>query len=239
VIIMLARRRPSAMAFFERNWAWLFTLSWLVVPLAAVLLLSLTYKPLIVIRYLMVCVPPAAILVGAVIARALEASRREHRSARLAALVCLAVLLAGSLVGTVRWYQSAGPQDWRSTVAYVGRHAQPGDGVLFVAPYVRIPFEWYVGTGTPASAKLHPVYPSLGWGIDPMRFDSSVSMSEGAVARAASGYSTVWLVQVDQRFTPQQERAVLAALKQDGFSTAESRTFPGVTVLREIRTESP
>jgi hypothetical protein len=59
------------------------------------------------------------------------------------------------------------------------------------------------------------------------------------VARAASGYSTVWLVQVDQRFTPQQERAVLAALKQDGFSTAESRTFPGVTVLREIRTESP
>jgi mannosyltransferase len=234
VAIILARRRPAAMAVLDAQWAWLFAVSWLVVPLGAVIVLSLTYKPLLVIRYLMVCVPPAALLLGALVARAAGRQQQSGRFRPLAGVV-LAGMLAVSLLGTIWWYRSSGPQDWRDTVAYVGDQSRPGDGVIFVAPYVRIPFEWYVVQHPEWSANVRPVYPSLGWGKNPLRFDSNVTLGEGAVAQAARSYSRVWLVLCDQQFAPQQYRAVTAALRHDGFRTTRTRSFKGVVVVEETR----
>jgi len=234
-VVLLVRRRSTIMAVFERNWAWFFVLSWLAVPLAAVLLLSVVYKPLLVIRYLMVCVPPAAILVGAVVARATDTSFTVNRLSRLVALGGGAVLLVASSIGTLMWYNSAGPQDWRSTVTYVGNSSRPGDGVLLVAPYVRIPFEWYVRKEASWSSKVHPVYPSLTWGVDPLRFDVYVAVSESAVAQAALTYQRVWLVLCDQKFAPRQLQAVTVGLHRDGFASTSIRSFKGVEVIEEIR----
>ncbi len=235
VVVLLVRRHQTLLAAFERNWAWLFALCWLGVPLAAVILLSVVYKPLLVIRYLMVCVPPAAILVGAIVARATDSSLPVGRLKRLAATIGGVMILGASSIATVMWYNSAGSQDWRSTVAYVGNASRPGDGVLFVAPYVRIPFEWYVGQEPPWSAKVHPVYPSLTWGVDPLRFDLYVSVSERAVAQAALRYQRVWLVLCDQKYTPQQLHAVTAGLHRDGFGVTHTKSFKGVEVVEEVR----
>ena len=60
--IVLARRRPRIGALFEREWPLFFTVCWLVVPVGAVVLLSLVDKPLLVIRYLMVSLPAAVLL---------------------------------------------------------------------------------------------------------------------------------------------------------------------------------
>ena len=47
-IVVLARRRPAIGALFARQWPLFFTLCWLVVPVAAVVMLSLVDKPLLV-----------------------------------------------------------------------------------------------------------------------------------------------------------------------------------------------
>jgi mannosyltransferase len=237
--VLLIRRRPAAMAAIDRGWGWIFTASWLVVPLAAIVILSVIYMPLLVIRYVMVSVPPAAILTGALVDRALRPAGRVNRLGRSAAIAIFAVLLGSSAAATLSWYRSSGLQDWRGVVSYVGAQTRPGDGVLFVAPYGRIPFEWYVVQHPQWSATLHPVYPSLTWGIDPLRFDSSPSMSQRDVARAAAKYQRVWLVQSDQKFTPRQETDVLAALRQDGYSAGGARVFRGVQVVEEVHSGTP
>lgn len=234
VAIVLLRRRRDVGAIFARQWAVLFAACWLVVPIAAVVMLSLVDRPLFVVRYLMVSLPPALMLVGVGIVRVASLSRRR---ATTIAVVLLFVVVAASMVGVAQWYSQGGPQDFRSAVSYIAGRAQPGDGMLIYAPYERVPVEWYMAGQPAARAKVHPVYPALTWGVDPLYFDGNVSVTGADVRRTAPGYGRIWLLSAtaDQKLYPGGWASLQQALRQAGFAAAGSRTFRGVEVTEEVR----
>jgi len=220
--VAVLRRRVGAQQL-ARWWPVVYCVCWLVVPVTAVVLVSVSYKPLLVLRYLGVCVPPAIILAAAAVCRL---------RFRLAA-VALAVLLVASAAGVARWYRHGPGQDWRDAAAYVAARASSGDGVLLFAPYVRIPFQWYLARHPAAESRLQPVYPGAGWTTSPLVFDTTYfPFSRSVVARAAARYQRVWVVLSQASLYPSQEEALLAGLRQAGLGPTTQRDFPGVEVLR-------
>jgi mannosyltransferase len=232
--ILYFRRRPEISAVFDRQWPVLFTACWLVVPIAAVVMLSLVDRPLFVVRYLMVSLPPALMLLAVAIVRVSSLARRHART--LAATLLIVVVVA-SLAGVAEWYALGGPQDFRSAVSYIAAGARPGDGMLIFAPYERVPVEWYMAGQPAARSEVRPVYPALAWGVDPLYFDGNVPMSADAVQRALSGFGRVWYLSVtaDQKLYPEEAASVEGALREAGFTPMGTRTFRGVDVTEEVR----
>jgi len=222
-IVLLLRRRAIWIRILE-HWPLVFTVCLLVVPVAALVLLSLVYKPLFVLHYLLVYFPPAIILV------AVGLTRLTPR----AALITLVVLVTASGAGLWRWYATGPGEDWRGAVTYVSDQSHPSDGVMIFAPYMRIPFEWYLQQHPEAERHLHAVYPSLAWGVDPLRFDYPIPISSAAVERGAHGYTRVWLVLSDAQLYPEQKQAVKHGLQLAGFVAKGSRVFSGVEVVRYV-----
>jgi len=225
VVVVLAllvrfRRSPRATKVFEQ-WHVVFLLCWLLVPPAAVVALSLVYKPLIVVRYLLVCIPPVAVLVAAGLVRL---GRRALASG-------LVLLVAISGLGLWAFYDHGTTEDWRGAVSYVAANARPGDGVIVFAPYMRIPFEWYLPGHPGLERSAHPVFPTGGWEVNPLRFDSYIPVNEAAVSKDAQGYRRVWLVLCQWTLYPSQYDALLAALRSDHFVAGSSRSFPGIQVV--------
>jgi mannosyltransferase len=233
-IVLSARRRPAIGAVFDRQWPLFFTLCWLVVPVAAVVMLSLVDRPLLVVRYLMVSLPAAILLVALVIDRV---ASRARRGAVVLAAVLLVIVVGASAVGAAQWYANGGPQDFRSSVAFVADRAQPGDGLLIFYPYERIPVEWYMAERPAAERDVHPVYPATAWGVDPLAFDGSVSFSGDAIAQAASRYQRIWVLSAtaDLALYPGQAAAMNGALRRAGFTPAGTTHFRGVEVTEEVR----
>ena len=79
-------------------------------------MLSLVYKPLLVVRYLMVSLPAAVLLIALVVDRVASMARR---GALAIAAVLLVVVLGVSAAGAAQWYANGGPQDFRSAVGYI------------------------------------------------------------------------------------------------------------------------
>ncbi len=233
-LVLLARRRPGVAAAFARRWPLLFTTCWLVVPVAAVVLLSLVDKPLLVVRYLMVSLPPAILLVAVGIDRVSSLARRGTTALATGLLV---VAVGASAIGVAQWYSLGGPQDFRSAVASIAGRAQQGDGVLIFAPYERVPVEWYLAGRPAAEQSLHAVYPAMAWGVDPLVFDGNVPFGSSAIERAASRYQRIWLLSVtaDQSLYPEEAASVDRSLRRAGFVPAGSRVFRGVDVTEEVR----
>jgi mannosyltransferase len=217
--VAVVRRHPKAKGL-ARHWPVAFALCWLVVPLAAVVLLSLAYKPLLVVRYLVICLPPFVILV----------SYGLSWLGRRAAAVVIAVVIASG-VGVGALYAHGSPQDWRGAVASVAAGARPGDGVVIFAPYTRIPFQWYLARHPVAEARLAPLFPAGPWSRNALRYDTSLTVSAPAIAAAVTGRPRVWLVLSQQNLYPTQDTAVLAGLRSAGLALRQSRAFHGVDVV--------
>jgi mannosyltransferase len=229
--VVVIRRHPKTHRLAHQlgaHWSVVFALCWLVVPVAAVVLLSLVYKPLLVVRYLVICLPPFVMLVSYGLARL-----RIRRA--VAAAAAFAVLVAVSLAGLGALFAHGSPQDWRGAVATVADRAAPGDGVVIFAPYTRIPFEWYIHEHPGAETRLRPVFPAGPWAGDPLRYDSSIDVRAAAIEAAVSGYGRIWLVLSQQELYPSQEQALLAGLRSAGLVPADSRTFHGVEVVEYHR----
>jgi mannosyltransferase len=218
-LVAYARRHP----FFTRaeNWPTAFVVCWLVVPVAAVILLSLVYKPLLVVRYLVVVLPPLFVLV------ALALSRLRAVRVVAAGVAALVVVSVGGLVALDAHGSS---QDWRGAAAALSARARPGDGVVVFAPYTRTPFEWYLRDHPAAEARLHPLFPSGAWGGNLLGYDTSIPVTESAIARVTTGYRRVWLVQSQQGLYPSEESALLAGLRAAGLSSRATLSFHGVEV---------
>jgi mannosyltransferase len=233
-IVVFARRRAPFGELFARQWSVCFTACWLVVPVAAVVMLSLVDRPLLVVRYLMVSLPAAVLLLAWVIDRAASLARRGALALAVALLV---VVVGASAVGAAQWYANGGPQDFRSVVGYIADRAQPGDGILVFAPYERIPVEWYMADNPATERAVLPVYPATGWGVDPLYFDGAVSLPSGAVTQAATKYQRIWLVSAtaDLSLYPVQAAAVDGALRRAGFTPAGTTHLRGVQVTEEVR----
>lgn len=215
-----------------RSWAtWRVAVlvAWLLVPFALVCVLAVTYKPLFVVRYFIVCLPPVIVLLSFGLTRI----RRPLLSVGAAALVALV-----SLAGVVRWYQNGQSENWRGAESYVVETAKPGDGVLFYAPYVRIPFALYLGRSDDAQRAPRPVYPANRWNASEIKFDSDIPVSKKLIRERAASFSRIWLVLSHERLYGASDPgydATLAGLEAAGLRQTGSRSFAGIRVVTYAR----
>ncbi|HEY1689361.1 MAG TPA: glycosyltransferase family 39 protein [Solirubrobacteraceae bacterium] len=227
-VLLLRRWRGSAFRSQE-SWRWALPLCWLIVPPAIVVVVAVVVRPLFVPYYFMVCLP-AAVLLAALLIERLRAPQT------VLAVGLTAILLLGSLADDARWYHSGSTEEWRGATRYVIANDRPGDGVMFVAPYVRLSFGVYLDRESKARRSIapKPVYPSAPFGSDEIRFDYYIPISAQDVRSSAARFSRIWLVashtsingQVDQRYT-----ATLRGLGEAGFSAGPRRKFAGVTIV--------
>ena len=219
-------RRLGTNLHARGTWVWSFVLAWLLVPFAVVAVLAVVYRPLFVIRYFIVCLPPAVILASMLVMRI--------RRPALAAATAVAIA-AVSLLGVGRWYATGENEDWRSATHYVLQDARSGDGLLFYAPYVRIPFSYYLDRQAGGQAAAQPVYPAEGWKAEAIRFDYYVPVTADRVRAASGRFKRVWLVLSHVGLFGGADtgyQAVLRGLASAGFAETASRSFRGVKIVR-------
>ena len=167
--------------------AWRYALpgAWLALPILLALLVSTT-KPILVDRYLLVCLP-AFVLLAAVGLERLPAGW-TGRGAALAGVVVLAVC------GIVLYHTAFRKEDWRGVTRYLLEQARPGDALLFYPPYVRRPFDYYA----PKLAASSPMAPGAhAQKIPEVLFpaDYSQTVPDTAFVKGlAAGHQRVWLV---------------------------------------------
>lgn len=226
-LFLLLRRRLGAGFRSQETWRWALPIAWLLVPPAIVVVVAVVVRPLFVPYYFMVCLPAAVLLVAMLIAR----GRTGAVGAALAAVVVF-----GSLAADVSWYRSGSTEEWRGATGYVLGRSRPGDGILFVAPYVRIPFAVYLDQQSRAtrSRAPAPVYPSAPFGSAEIRYDYYIPMTEADVRRSATRFKRIWLVvshaslngETDPRY-----RAAINGLAAAGFIAGGAHAFPGIAVV--------
>jgi len=211
------------------TWSVALLASWLLIPFLLVCVLAAVYKPLFVVRYFIVCLPPVIVLLSLGLARV----RRP-----LIAFGAVSFVVLVSLAGVVRWYQNGQSEDWRGTESYVVGSARTGDGVLFYAPYVRIPFALYLGREGDSGRAPQPVYPTDGWNTNEMKFDGNIVMRVRLVRERAAPFQRIWLVTSHQQLYGAADpgyEATLAGLEASGLRASESRSLAGVRVVRYDR----
>ncbi|GAB3152603.1 glycosyltransferase family 39 protein [Microbispora hainanensis] len=209
---------PSAGAAFSGQAALVrLTLPWLLVPALVLLAASWVVHPVYVFRYVLYCVPAAALLAGA----------------GLAALppgLGAAVLTAWLGLSVPGHFATRGPDgrqdDPRPVMVMLAAEAKPGDGVLFVPAKVR---------------KYETVYPSVFGRLrdvalarSPERDGSFSGREVGPRVLAArlDGLRTLWVVgQTGKNAMPARRRALV----ERSFAPAGRWTFRGMFVDRYDR----
>ncbi len=154
---------------------------WLVVPIVGTLLISVVVEPALQAKYVLGALPAGAII----------ASRNRPAA--------VAVLLALSLIGTWNWYENGRKDDWRDGAAYVASQVQPGDGVVFASPNMRLPFGYYAKVAD-------PLYPSKPWTDRYLPYGPDDSQADVAGIEARD---RIWLVEGHGRYAPPEVRQAL------------------------------
>ena len=146
--------RETGRARYER-WMYAFLATWLLAPPILAYIVSMR-KPIFVIRYLIVSLPPLVFLIADGLSRI---QRRALSVGVLGALVGLAGLQICS------YYSYTKKDDWRSATAYILARTQPGDGLMFYPNMAgadptrasRAAFEFYRNqyTGSSTTPQIH------------------------------------------------------------------------------------
>ena len=155
----------------------------LVVPGLTALIIS-PIQPVFTERYLIVSVPALVILM-------LEGIRQIRRATLQQGVVVLVVGLF--FLGQTTWYRGAETEDWPGATSYVAGSARPGDGIVFVAPFGRLGFEYELVVRRGQSPVLKPLLPSHPWGQPLTETDTTASDVQSLPA-AVKSVQRVWLV---------------------------------------------
>ncbi|MCZ7530353.1 MAG: glycosyltransferase family 39 protein [Acidimicrobiia bacterium] len=215
-VVVARLRRQDRIGTSMSSWKLAFVVSWLVVPILLIGFVSYLYKPLLVVRYFIIVLPPLVALVA-------WAVTRLRRRAFVLAVTTVLVISAGT---AAVWYRNPEVEDWRGVTSYLADEARPGDGVLLTPPFVRVPFEYSL---EPSTAELvEPVFPSHDWGVDPERAIGFVPIEASQVSPAAEPFDRVWLV-ARSALADDEQRAAREGLSDD-FVPVDERTFSGVDV---------
>ena len=200
---------------------------WLVLPPALLLGVSWLGSPYYVQRYLLFCVPAAALLVAAGL---------ETLSWKLAVPLVAAAAAATVPVHLDQRRQDARVDDLRALSGIVAEHKRPGDVVLFTDVRFR-----------PALA----VYPSVYEGLDDiMRRTSPIAagdlkgneISRARYTEALAGTDRVWLIHNRIPFLPGSDwtsGAKRRTLRETGFEKADRWRYKGGEVLLYLRAPDP
>jgi hypothetical protein len=175
-------------------WNFVFLCTWLLLPVLGTFLFSLLVKPLFHPRYLIIALPPLVLMAAAGVQRLRPAWLR---------LMTLLLLLALSGQSLWKLYTGAGPfqkENWRAAAEYVLDNTARGDGVVFLAPYVRRPFEYYVQALHAQAKAPHPVFPSAPWGKLELSSQQNSGTPREWLSRNQQEHLRLWLVLAHQNY---------------------------------------
>jgi mannosyltransferase len=114
-------------------WRYSFLFAWFFGPMVIALGISLR-QAIFYDRYLIVCLPPLALLA------AVGLSRLRNAWALTGALI---VIIGLAMQPVLSFYAEPQNEDLRGATSYVLSHAQSGDAILFYLPILRIHFAYY------------------------------------------------------------------------------------------------
>jgi mannosyltransferase len=193
------------------RWTSGFAGLWLFLPVAITIAASY-YKPLLVSRYLLVCVPASVILAAAGLVRL----------NRIVAVILLSLAVLYSISGDRFYYRH--PQlteDWRGATKHVLSNISPGEIIVLLPAFSMLTFDYYrQAAGVP---------------------DGTVLELETAAEIPTTNRGTVWFL-ASGIITPQIGPAEVAAFltRQKGsYSVAELRDFSGVKLWRVEHCPAP
>jgi len=127
----------SAISLARRSgWPYRFIATWLGLPVIVTLLVSI-WRPLVVERFLAVCIPASVLLAAAGIAKVAGGSRSVGL-----ALLALTVLYSASNIRHYMRHPEYG-ENWLEASAYLLSNAQPGDEVVLLAGLGPPTFDYY------------------------------------------------------------------------------------------------
>jgi mannosyltransferase len=147
--VALARHRRRSIVLWRQGLGPI----WAAVPFVTAFAVSVSVKPMFIERYLIVCVPAVALVVGAEIARV---------RVRALAIGALAVIIGVSSSKVIQAAEFPSWEDWRGAIGFVLQHGDPADGIVTCPPEARPPAEYYV-LRAPAGQRPVPLSPPGAW----------------------------------------------------------------------------
>lgn len=220
LIVAAARRRRDHGRFIP--WNYVFLLNWLLLPVLGSFIFSILFKPIFLYKYLIISLPPLVLIAAAGV--------QSLRPAWLR-LATLLLILTLSGQGLRAWYiQEKSPKEnWRAATKYVLDNSQAGDGVVFQAPYGRIPFEYYVQTTRSESKAPRPVFPSAPWGeLDLLSPQISETFGEW-LNRNRQDHPRLWLILREQAGSEHSDLLPKDFEKQ--YCSIGEHSFTGIQVM--------
>jgi hypothetical protein len=206
-------------------------LSWLFVPIASILAISMV-QPMMMSRYLLICVPAITLLA----ARGIQSIRPRWVSG----LVLVAVVTLAALRLPQYFHGRASFLEWKLVTDRVLAQARPGDAIIFCVAPGRLLFDYYRERyHSGADGRFDIVYPQFAdenENHDPRTLDYLPPMSEGFVDSVAAKHDRVWLVVYHDHFAVTREASIRI---EEGLAAklpeVEKSRIDGVTLLLYAR----
>jgi mannosyltransferase len=194
-------------------------LAWFVIPITITFLVSLG-KPVLMPRYLFVCIPALVLLVGAGL---------SSLSWRWIAVPLLAMICWFAMGGVRSYYErdfDLTREDFRDATAYVLAHTAPGDAIVFHKGQNRFAYAYYAHrTAQAGPAILYPGSDHPTW----RDFASKVTPQTIDIIRQHHG--RVWLL-ISENMSATGEDAVALQLKHAAAENRELLQQEDFTTLR-------
>jgi hypothetical protein len=173
--LRVARARGTA------DWVLALLVAWAIAPFLVTVAVSFV-EPVFTARYMIVAVPPFALLTGYWLAT----------TRRRVAMAVGAAIATWSACVLIFWYAAPPLEDWRGATAAVLAAAGEGDDVLYAPPPAVTGFEYYAGRGAAKAVPRATTAWLLVWGWSP------AERRRAAVAAAgARGYTLAEQRRVD------------------------------------------
>jgi hypothetical protein len=211
---------------FRVAWPCLFLCVWLFMPIVVVYLISIYSKPLFLSKYLIITLPPLALLAG-------NGVSRIQNKYVLSIFIILFMTL--SLRSVVTTYYPKPKENWRDATSYVISRAGKGDAIIFYSGNVINPFDYYRKcAGVPPDA-LDCIYPYPLGAVDEGK--PIPKLTPQFLRSLEKDYERLWIV-LSHDDIPQfgnDSRPLLESLNSD-HQIQLDKIFPGIRVVLFKRT---
>lgn len=206
----------------RETWRLGLLVSWFALPIGIAFALSL-FKPVLFPKYLLICLPPLALLA----AYGIQSMRPKWVPA--AALALFVSLAAIALPPYYRYY--SGYQGWKSVSEQLMAQARPGDAVIFCAAPGRMLFDYYRARDGWNQAGFDVVFPDF---ADPATDSASVTyrppLRSGLLDYVDTHYRRVWVAMRPDRLCASYHDESQSKMRQ--VQTSLSAAYP---TMRERR----
>lgn len=210
----LYRDRPSHKAGKTTNAALQVLALGFVFPIVAMIGVSFV-KPIMVPRYLLMCVPAAVLLA----AQGMSTLEQWLPRGRVISSAVLATMMALALLNVRDYYSGfmTYGHDWRGVTSFLLSQQQPSDALIFYTFSGHRVFDYYVDRqrgmgGEPTPAVLFPL-----------------QLDRASIAKRAAPYPRIWLVlhQTIPTAETRKQTELLRTTLQEHFRLESEREFPG------------